>query len=958
MILNGSTVHRNLMEKSCDDDIDNISITYGTCLRSCLVILRCASEQQNEEQQNDTCNHSNSEEEPQSMMFDTQSTFEGSIDCCHQRSRHQLVIKAQWLAYGFEEIDKTYMQYIHRVHIDKWIRRNFHKIRSIVPSKSWIAQILSRQQKGNCRRLRRSPYAEFFDHPYTLSNFIRDDDDDNAPDSNKCRCGCLLSVEDRHNHNCNYSCLVDLNKIRSASQKFFTKAILERLSSDSESSSSSIRTGWTGTIQAKPGDLIRMDDENGKNLQDEEQDNLDYFVGGVVAEMHSVSNFVASISDDDTCQIPVNFLNQENVNADINDFVVGEIDSVIISCLCIGSATTELNDQNDENVSEQKKSIASTVSLPSLGSTKNGRLSGCFLIVIQDMIFIAAVQIQCRDLHVSKPRSSSDGEKATTTLLSVEKCLMETEEITVMSTHTTIKGLLNRRRFHMKMTSDGSHKGCLLSLSSLPRKESIDLESDNSCLQIIEVSVLFPQNTARLLKFIEKLNYLWSGANLSDAQKLLGSSFWALGDSGRTCALTFGGFEDRTWSSSSDLCVCVHFPSSSVQKSKLGYVRSSCNYEEIDAIAKKYPVTQFRGKFMSDGTSSPIFDFEGCTKVPKGRLLHRIHRRHILFGSVDGSNRTVGEISTTPSSAIPLCTLSGLFQLIFQHLQKPGQAPLNPSLVWRVSSAHFLGVSFCQAQCYCMKCCCALLDPRQNVSRKNGVRSAFNDIDEVSFWHLPHPNEDPFGNQYFNKSNNQCNEPPHIRESTVSCPNNCPIGFFGVKWECSGMIDDGSGQATLYADGDAALTLLGMSADDIRWIEEAIWSVPGGRLIFKKSVPPSRELRDVVGKIIAKNSNVADPIKLLPIRFRGEHILETHCRSSNRPKRPLDYYVRCKPLSENARYLNHTAIDSFFSEDISHEGDSIFQGEVATYTLPPLKLELVDCGQPSFEIPGQDLLIR
>jgi hypothetical protein len=825
-----------------------------------------------------------------------------------------------------------------------------------MPSKSWIAEILSRQQTKNCRRLRRSPYAEFFDHPYSFSNFVRDDDG-NAPDSNQCCCGCLLTVEDRHNHNCNFSCLVDLNMIRSASQKFLTKSILERLSLDTESSLNSLRTGWAGTIQGKPGELLRINDKqlndwdpHKKELQDEEQDDLDYFVGGIVTEIHSVPNSVAAISDDESCQIPVNFLHQQNVHAEINDFVMGKIDSVIISCLCIGSATkNELNGQNEEKMSGQKKSVASTVSLPSLGSARKGRLGGCFLIIIQDMLFISAVQIQCLDIHVPTLRFSPEGVEAMTNFLSIERCLMKTEDITVMS---TIKGLLNRRRFYIKMTSEGSHKGCLLSISSLPRNESKDLESDNSCLQMIEASLLFPQNTARSLKFHEKISYLWSGANLSDAQKILGSSFWALGDSGRTCALTFGGSEDRSWSSRCDLCVCVHFPSSSVQKSKLGYVRSSCNYEEFDAIAEKYPVTQVPGKYVTNETSSFIFDFEGGRKVPKGTLLRRIHRRHILFESVGGSNRTVGEISTTPSSAVPLCTLSGLFQFVFQHLQKPGQTPMNPSLVWRISSAHFLGVSFCQVQCYCMKCCCALVDSRQNLSRKNGVRNVFDDNDEVCFWHLPHPNEDPFGNQYYNKRNDRCNDPSHIRESTLSCPNNCSIRSFGVKWECSGIIDDGSGQTTLYADGDAALTLLGMAADDIRWVEEAIWSVPGGRLIFKKSVPPSRELRNVVTKIIAKNSNVTDPIKLLPIRFRGEYVFESHCRSSRRPKRPLDYYIRCKPVSENARFMNHTAIDSFFSEDNSHECDSIFQGEVTSYTVPPLKLELVDCGQPSYDIPG------
>jgi hypothetical protein len=41
------------------------------------------------------------------------------------------------------------------------------------------------------------------------------------------------------------------------------------------------------------------------------------------------------------------------------------------------------------------------------------------------------------------------------------------------------------------------------------------------------------------------------------------------------------------------------------------------------------------------------------------------------------------------------------------------------------------------------------------------------------------------------------------------CPNGCLMEHSRIKWECSGVLDDGSGQAKLYAERDAALSLLG-----------------------------------------------------------------------------------------------------------------------------------------------------
>ncbi|KAL3916627.1 MAG: hypothetical protein SGILL_005092, partial [Bacillariaceae sp.] len=164
-----------------------------------------------------------------------------------------------------------------------------------------------------------------------------------------------------------------------------------------------------------------------------------------------------------------------------------------------------------------------------------------------------------------------------------------------------------------------------------------------------------------------------------------------------------------------------------------------------------------------------------------------------------------------------------------------------------------------------------------------------------------------------------------------------------------GVVDDGTGQATIYADGDAALTLLGMSKETIQWIERGLWHVPGGSLTFKKSIPPSKRLRSATQNILIKKASTAEQSRLLSLPLRAEYLLQMHCRSSTSPRRPLDYYIRCKPLPDKNRHLHHTSVDSFFVGDGGLDV-SIFHGEASSYTLPALKLELVDCATPADDV--------
>ena len=124
-------------------------------------------------------------------------------------------------------------------------------------------------------------------------------------------------------------------------------------------------------------------------------------------------------------------------------------------------------------------------------------------------------------------------------------------------------------------------------------------------------------------------------------------------------------------------------------------------------------------------------------------------------------------------------------------------------------------------------------------------------------------------------------------------------------------------------------------------IEEGAWLNEDG-VVFSKTMPPKAYLRNAVitarALALSHYRNIRrqrrleekDVLLFLTPTARAEYLLERHCRSSA-PLRDLLYYVRCKPLSDGISHVKQTDIEVFPATN------------VATYTLPALKLQLVDC---------------
>jgi hypothetical protein len=294
-----------------------------------------------------------------------------------------------------------------------------------------------------------------------------------------------------------------------------------------------------------------------------------------------------------------------------------------------------------------------------------------------------------------------------------------------------------------------------------------------------------------------------------------------------------------------------------------------------------------------------------------------------------------GELLVTPQKdyfGIPACTLSQLFGDSCHSLQHRSHA-LLPSLVREIRGAT-LTLSFCKAWVECTKCFTSLVD---RGGRHHATNTGSNDTAAPSFWHNPLP----IPNSIIMAERPQPTERPIIRQSTtrLCCPNKCSLNDAAIRWECSGVLDDGTGQAKLYADREAALMILGMSRTLVEQIEQGAWLNPGG-IIYSKGIVPNLRMDVLQAQESARKRHTVleerHVLACMTLTTRAIYLLQRHLRQRDR-RSDLVYYVRAKPLSDKVT-LNQTNVEA------SCEGynGGVAKRDVATYSLPPLKLDLVD----------------
>jgi hypothetical protein len=787
----------------------------------------------------------------------------------------------------------SYREMIFKKYVSRWLQDHFDE-----DTGADVARLPSPDDllflSPSASSKKKNPYAEFFDHAMATETPILQNED---------ACGCCNSREEGRNRS--LPPVIGLNDLRVIVMQLLGKRFRSRISKDS-----SVVKGWSASIHLSAREII--------NEVSGTQATGDLLVVGGFASVCVSSQHVLMLSDR-MCQLSIRF--RDPMKARNGDFITGWVDSVVVSCFCFLAQANEIG--SSQNCGSDDSVILQ--SLPPLNdSLFDNTMGGGALLRLGKYTLVASVQLWCNGQHlVSKNDRISQDQNAVPTALrlcSLTECLSVPKSI-----NGRIQGAVIRSRFRLAKT-------CLVLTVA-------DFEFDQGCispshLQTLDVEVSVPIHPSQMAAFKRVVSEIKSeDMTILEDECVLGASWWTVAERCYSAPLVAGGWDEYCGEyCDRHLSVTVSLPAARLSIARRGYIRYSTTVDSLQAELGD----------LSGSKASPIiqprrdFDFVVGGRFFDGMLCRRPLRRKLYHDPA----RCLGELWNAESWRGCTDTIAGLFEIACRTIESADPCAMSPSLVRRVTGAQFLGVIFCSATCKCIRCFKTLVNikPRSKIDEK----------EQRSFWHNPAPDGPADINlQSVDHLSASSSEPfsRHIHDSSLRCPSDCPLKYLSIQWECSGVLDDGTGQAKLYADREAALTLLGFESEELDQIEKAMWSSRCPEIRYQKSIPPRKELREQIQLALAKRRDChRSPIDLLPPTFKAEYLVHQHCRLSMKPRRALDYFVRCKPLSDVVSHLNHDTIDTYLSSD---GGKNLkVSGQASSYKLPPIKLELVDCGVP------------
>lgn len=798
----------------------------------------------------------------------------------------------------------------------------------------------------NGRLTMRDPYAEFFDHGHI-----------NSIASNK-ECGtscenCFTSYNQHVNHMLSVTLpvVVEVSYIRSACVLSFVDkvATLVRRKSPPKDVDSHrdirVSSGWTSSFHFHGTDLYdSLHDHVMFKQKNKSSAGRKLYTGGNVELVTNGSEhgFPTGFLHGDNSTTPIHQTSQSlGGRSETRLFGWIEVDSVIVSCLCLGQGIQK-SDENGATEQHTADFVPYTF-LPSTHSDDKDASGHTFIFLIDNLIFIASVLITASSIvRISKSEERSDKrlQGVTSEKASVQECLHHTTSRELAhNSPAVIVGRLVRQRFKfrkVKRTTQSSvkcYEGWTVILSHIGNSPD-DFLSYPSILQTLEAHIAVPFNdSSEVQSNIQEgtlrsvVNSLFSKGHgrsdrMSQDQTTLGMAWWHASEHNTMLPLLSGGWDSCnnqlfTGEHDSELklatSVNVEIPFTSRTISKLGYQRFNCHLPDI----KSYFVLEKSRVENNAGRRG----FHGST----GKLLPGMINRQLCRVGAD----KVQSLTTRKNPYSLLCrlkdegvtntTLEELHWEVCFALREGNHAYLRPSLLRRIHNANVLGISFCRARVECTQCF-----------------------------------------EFLTPSSDDKNNP------TLRCPSGCASSHSAVKWECSVLVDDGTGQAKLYAERQAALLLLSDGLD-VSTVERGAWSCGNG-IFYQPALPPSSHLRKCIedatlsirnhtlsNKRKKKEVNNTSPsvFSLLPAYAKAEYLIQQHCRHwyQRNHHRKIDLFCRCKPLSEDVTTVNQTEVQ--VAKAIAQVGLDF--GTAPTATLPPLKLVLEDACLASEDSQGDNM---
>lgn len=774
----------------------------------------------------------------------------------------------------------------------------------------------------NDRQTIRDPYSEFFDHSQSESR-----------DDWMIECGTSsssFSCFNRHRPITSETMpiVVGSEHVRNACTQQFMKQIGLLNRRNNQTKADELQAGWTTSLTLVGLKLLQV--LNDYFMQSEKdpiswsaEDSIHVYTGGQIV----CTDHASALIHDDACAIPV-FIARRSEEDDgkikqsnecTSSFRWVHVDSINLSCVCLGPCST--------NKMTSVHAAYHNIFLPSACSES---VSGhTFLFLIDSMVFIGSVYIIAKSIFPATVNQNSksesdqggyDTDNLADPKLGIAACLEQIATNDQIGVPSTIVGQLVRHRFKFRKVKS-AQKACQMetqlekcyegwSVTLCNIDHSGESPSDSAMtLQTIEVTISIPFCNSKcvsagvvsldalksaLRELFNSQNMTNSGTRISSDQETMCLAWWHA-SCYQTLPILSGGLD---LSSEKSHTVYVEIPSTARTFAKLGYQRFRCHFSALNA----YHTIETR---IHSTTSSNCNMCINAQKILPGMLNRRLHR---TIHSVPSPLHYLA-----PGESISQVTLADLHWDICKAIRDDDNSYLKPSLLRRIHDAKILGISFCRARVECQQCFQALAEKRVSTELIDGNRA---------------------------------------EGSTLICPSGCSQSHAAVKWECSVIVDDGTGQAKLYAEREAALLLLGTDLD-VATVEKGAWYCEEG-IFFQPSLPPPSSLAQSIRTASAKarkyistsnrkynlGEELSSTYSHLPDNARAEYLLQQHCRhwTHLHGQLRLDLFCRCKPLSEDLS-LNGTEIN-VAKAMVGQVGLEF--GMTATSTLPPLKLILED----------------
>ncbi len=721
-----------------------------------------------------------------------------------------------------------------------------------------------------------------------------------------------------------------------------------------------IKIGWTGMKQyVGPSmyELFVSQRPNAAKCNVDSQQQIMFTFGrcctGNVPEKEN-SRKAVSISDGNVT-LPIVFIggktfdpstlsNRSNFMNDALAWV--SIRAVSISCIYLGVATAE--NGKEESDWSSLPPYSDTDTAMSHGACAicavNGHLLMISVYVIGDQLY----HIECSN---SELKQNSVKRLDTLSAISLEQCLNPKCWTDETMSSPSVVGLLARGTYKLGKVKSNVYSQYTMALAHLPINETnqiSDLLSTLQCLDFKPTITLDPAKWNSLQCHINTL--LAVKTTISEERLTLGIVWWKMACCPSTCALQNGGWDAlrQKLRNPEIFGVVVRLPTTSIVRDTIrGFTRIRCCVDDIDAYVRLFDQPEDNSRVFDSAANDQWFDVVGNSdKFLPGKLDCLPRRRKT-------GHFAVGErfmYTESAVSGVPRNRLSDLAALLCCDLKSTtGRSHLAPSFTREIRDANFMGINFCRARAECSQCYEVLCNPE--VQRD----------DRIS---VP-----PASNRNQSKHDRILSEHP---TTLLRCPNGCRLDLYGsIKWECSGLLDDGTGQAKLCAERDAAICLLGLSTTTAKLIETAIWgSHRADGFIFMKAAPPPsylqtavlqaramarQNIKQIPGKDV-RRMNDEDVVQFMSSCLYGEYLFHSHCRASFEPMRSLTYFVRCKPLHDKTITLNQTEIDIVTTRATTSDCHTDKNGNflvttttipTQSYSLPPIILNLVDCCRPS-----------